>query len=54
MAPCKRGANKGKRKVAVQAKEEGIDYAHNFIDESSRGEDRHAQALEDLLQHYFK
>lgn len=47
-------ANKGKREAAVTAKEQGIDPAHDFLDESSRDEGRHAKALEGLLQRYFK
>lgn len=48
------GANKGKREAAVKAKEVNIDQAHDFFDESSRDEARHAQALEGLLKRYFK
>ena len=47
------GANKGKREVAVKAKEAGVDEAHDFFDESSRDEARHARALEGLLKRYF-
>lgn len=47
-------ANKGKREAAVEAKEKGCDPAHDFFDESSRDEGRHARALEGLLQRYFK
>lgn len=47
------GANKGKRKAAVKAKEENIDHAHDFFDESSRDEGRHAKALDGLLNRYF-
>ncbi|SJZ38531.1 ferritin-like domain-containing protein [Selenihalanaerobacter shriftii] len=46
-------ANKGKRKAAVKAKEEGIDPAHDFFDESSKDEARHARALKGLLERYF-
>jgi len=46
-------ANKGKREAAVKAKEEGCDPAHDFFDESSRDEGRHANALEGLLKRYF-
>ncbi|MGI6553387.1 MAG: ferritin-like domain-containing protein [Bacillota bacterium] len=46
-------SNKGKRKVALQAKEENIDQAHDFFDESSRDEARHARALAGLLKRYF-
>lgn len=47
------GANKGKREAAVKAKEAGIDPAHDYFDESSRDEGRHARALEGLLKRYF-
>lgn len=47
------GASAGKRKAAVEAKEAGIDPAHDFFDESSRDEGRHARALEGLLARYF-
>jgi rubrerythrin len=47
------GANKGKRKAAVKAKENNIDEAHDFFDESSRDEARHARALKGLLDRYF-
>ncbi len=46
-------ANKGKREAAVKAKEAGVDEAHDFFDESSRDEARHARALEGLLKRYF-
>lgn len=46
-------ANKGKREAAVKAKEAGCDPAHDFLDESSRDEGRHARALEGLLKRYF-
>lgn len=47
------GANKGKREAAVKAKEAGCDAAHDYFDESSRDEGRHARALEGLLKRYF-
>ncbi len=46
-------ANAGKRKAAVEAKKADIDPAHDFFDESSRDEGRHARALEGLLARYF-
>ena len=39
-------ANKGKKASATKSKEKGIDPAHDFFDESSRDEGRHARALE--------
>ncbi|MFZ5651027.1 MAG: ferritin-like domain-containing protein [Bacillota bacterium] len=47
-------ANKGKREAAVKAKELNNDQAHDVLDESSRDEARHAQALQGLLNRYFK
>ncbi|MBI2914976.1 MAG: rubrerythrin family protein, partial [Firmicutes bacterium] len=46
-------ANKGKRQAAVLAKEQGIDHAHDYFDESSRDEARHAQTLAGLLRRYW-
>jgi rubrerythrin len=46
-------ANNGKRKAAVLAKENNIDPAHDYFDESSRDEARHARALKGLLGRYF-
>jgi rubrerythrin len=47
------GANNGKKVSATQAKEAGIDEAHDAFNESSRDEARHAKALEGLLGRYF-
>lgn len=46
-------ANKGKKEAATAAKNGGIDPAHDFFDESSRDEGRHARILEGLLKRYF-
>lgn len=46
-------ANKGKKAAATKSKEKGIDPAHDFFDESSRDEGRHARALEGLIKRYF-
>ncbi|NPV53257.1 MAG: rubrerythrin family protein [Firmicutes bacterium] len=54
MLKGEQGANKAKRESAVKAKEDGIDPAHDFFDESSRDEGRHARALQGLLDRYFK
>ncbi len=54
MLAGEQGANKGKREAALKAKELGIDEAHDFFDESSRDEARHARALQGLLDRYFK
>lgn len=53
MLSGEQAANKGKREAAVKAKEAGVDEAHDFFDESSRDEARHARALEGLLNRYF-
>jgi rubrerythrin len=47
------GANNGKKAAAKTAKENNIDPAHDFFDESSRDEARHAQMLQGLLRRYF-
>ncbi|MBI4685879.1 MAG: rubrerythrin family protein [Nitrospirae bacterium] len=47
------GANKGKREAAVKAKEVNVDEAHDFFDESSRDEARHAMMLNGLLNRFF-
>ncbi len=47
------GANAGKRKAALKAKDNDIDAAHDVFDESAKDEARHARALEGLLQRYF-
>lgn len=47
-------ANNGKKQAATRAKEAGVDEAHDFLDESSRDEGRHARALQGLLDRYFK
>ena len=46
-------ANKGKKEAATKAKENNIDHAHDYFDESSRDEARHARTLEGLLKRYF-
>lgn len=48
-----RMANKGKREAAIKAKENGLDEAHDILDESARDEARHAMSLEGLLNRYF-
>lgn len=53
MLAGEQGANKGKKEAALKAKEEGCDPGHDFFDESSRDEGRHARALEGLLKRYF-
>jgi rubrerythrin len=47
------GANNGKKAAAKKAKEVDIDPAHDFFDESSRDEARHAQMLQGILKRYF-
>ena len=46
-------ANKEKKAAATKAKECGLDPAHDFFDESSRDEGRHARMLAGLLERYF-
>ena len=54
MVAGEKGANKGKRESAVKAKELNIDEAHDFFDESSRDEARHAMMLQGILDRFFK
>lgn len=46
-------ANNEKKACATKAKGEEIDQAHDFFDESSRDEARHARMLKGLLERYF-
>ncbi|MEN4018254.1 MAG: ferritin family protein [Methanobacterium sp.] len=46
-------ANNEKKAAAKEAKECGIDIAHDFFDESSRDEGRHAKMLQGILERYF-
>ncbi len=48
------GANKGKKEAAIKAREGNVDPAHDFFDESSRDEARHARMLKGLLDRFFK
>lgn len=47
------GANKGKKEAAKKAREINCDPAHDFFDESSRDEARHARMLKGLLNRFF-
>lgn len=46
-------ANNEKKQAAIKAKECNIDPAHDFFDESSRDEGRHAKMLQGILERYF-
>ena len=46
-------ANNEKKASSKLAKLENIDPAHNFFDESSKDEARHARMLKGLLERYF-
>ena len=46
-------ANNEKKAAAKKAKECDIDLAHDFFDESSRDEGRHANMLKGILERYF-
>lgn len=46
-------ANNEKKAAAKKAKECEIDPAHDFFDESSRDEGRHANMLKGILNRYF-
>ncbi|ABR54365.1 Rubrerythrin [Methanococcus vannielii SB] len=47
-------ANKEKKSAADLAEKEGIEHAHDFFEESSRDEARHAKMLKGILERYFK
>jgi rubrerythrin len=46
-------SNKSKKEAATKAKEVGNDPVHDYFDETSRDEARHARALKGLLERYF-
>lgn len=46
-------ANRGKKESAKKAKECNCDPAHDFFDESSRDEARHARMLQGMLDRFF-
>lgn len=46
-------ANNEKKAAAKLAKECDMDLAHDFFDESSRDEGRHAKMLKGILERYF-
>lgn len=46
-------ANNEKKKAAIKAKECDIETAHDFFNESSRDEGRHAKMLQGMLKRYF-
>lgn len=47
-------ANKEKKSAADKAEKCGVEMAHDFFEESSRDEGRHAKMLEGILARYFK
>jgi len=47
------GANNGKKEAAKKAKECNCDPAHDFFDESSRDEARHARMLMGMMNRFF-
>lgn len=53
MLAGEQAANKGKKEAAKKAKELDLDPAHDYFDETSRDEARHARALKGLLDRYF-
>ncbi|MBI4320561.1 MAG: rubrerythrin family protein, partial [Chloroflexi bacterium] len=46
-------ANKGKREMAMKARDAAGDETHEVFDDTSRDEARHARTLAGLLQRYF-
>jgi rubrerythrin len=53
MLAGEQAANKGKKEAAKKAKEIDLDPAHDYLDETSRDEARHARALKGILDRYF-
>jgi rubrerythrin len=53
MLAGEQAANKGKKEAAKKAKEIELDPAHDYFDETSRDEARHARALKGILDRYF-
>lgn len=53
MVDGEQGSNKGKKEAARKAKELSLDPVHDFLDEASRDEARHARALAGLLERHF-
>ncbi len=47
------GANKGKKEIAVKAKELGYDAIHDTVHEMCKDEARHGQAFQGLLNRFF-
>lgn len=47
------GANRGKKAVAVRAKEQNQDAIHDAIHEACKDEARHCMSFYGLLKHYF-
>jgi len=47
-------ANNEKKSAADLAEKEGLENIHDFFEESSRDEARHAKMLKGILDRYFK
>ena len=47
-------ANNEKKAAADLAEKEGLEHIHDFFEESSRDEARHAKMLKGILDRYFK
>lgn len=54
MLEGEKAASREKQKAAGKARDCDIDQAHDFFDESSRDEARHAMMLKGLLERYFR
>ena len=53
MLDGEQGANKMKRKAAVDGEDHDLDAANDFFNESAKDEARHASMLKGLLDRYF-
>ena len=47
------GACEGKKKIAIKAKQLGLDAIHDTVHEMARDEARHGKAFQGLLERYF-
>ena len=54
MLEGEKAASREKQEAAGKARDCDIDQAHDFFDESSRDEARHAMMLKGLLERYFR
>lgn len=53
MVEGEKRSNVKKKELAIKAKEFELDEAHDVLDEASRDEQRHCEALKGILKRYF-